>query len=138
MQSAVKQRQIIIGTIILYLVIFTSGERIPLPMVVSVIMRITSIIMGGDSIAAFLYGILPLVAIMLLIIATSERVWVKDVLYMLAVLMLFPSVWFTLRQSIQVNKGFGLIALSEFPFCVIAMVGFVYFGMKWIKRHKHG
>ncbi|HWY98622.1 MAG TPA: hypothetical protein VNY36_06030 [Bacteroidia bacterium] len=138
MQHPTKQRQIIIGTMILYLVIFTSGERIPLPMMVNVIMRITSLIMGGDGIAAFLYGILPLVAIMLLIIATSERVWVKDVLYMLAVIMLFPSVWFTLHQSIQVNQGFGLIALSEFPFCFISMFGFVYFAAKWIKRQKHG
>lgn len=138
MQNRIKQHQIIIGTIILYLIIFTSGEKIPLPMLVSVIMQITSLIMKGDPVAAFLYGILPLVAIMLLIIATSERVWVKDVLYMLSILMLFPSVWFTLHQSIHVNKGFGLIALSEFPFCVIAMVGFVYFGTKWIKRHKHG
>ncbi|HSY76568.1 MAG TPA: hypothetical protein VK890_06915, partial [Bacteroidia bacterium] len=103
-----------------------------------VIMRITSLIMGGDSIAAFLYGILPLVAIMLLIIATSERVWVKDILYMLSVIMLFPSVWFTLHQSIQINKGFGLIALSEIPFCFISMFGFVYFAGKWIKRQKHG
>jgi hypothetical protein len=136
MENPTKSQTILISTIIFYLIIFTSGDKIALPIIVDVFTVLTGLMGGDHSMPTIIYGVFPLVAILILIMATSERIKRKNIFYYLSVFMLCPSVWATLKQNMSVNK-FGLTTFSILPFAIISMFGFSYFTWKWIKRHRN-
>ncbi|HXP51640.1 MAG TPA: hypothetical protein VN922_16905 [Bacteroidia bacterium] len=134
MEAPTRSQNIIITTILFYLVVIIfPGEIYSLPMVVNVITELTNLL-AEHSKPSIMYGGLPLAAIMILIIATSERMRRKDLLYVLAVCMLAPSVLHAFKENRAVN-GWSIMTLSVVPFCVIVAVGFAYFILKWVRRY---
>ena len=133
MKNPGRSQTIIITTIIFYLVvIIVPGDNFPLPMIANIITELTSLTDGYDK-EAMMNGGIPLAAVMILIIATSERIMRKDLLYMLSVCMLCPSVLQAFKENKEVN-GWSIMTLSVVPFCIVAAVGFAYFIYKLIKR----
>ncbi|MGP8215002.1 MAG: hypothetical protein ACLQQ4_05515 [Bacteroidia bacterium] len=139
MENSSRSQTIIISTIIFYLVVILMPmDKLFLPMVVNVISVLTEIVLNKAlfTVPVILYGLLPLAAIMILMITTSDRIWRKDWLYGISVLMLYPSAWFALKENLRVYK-WSIITFSVLPFFIISAVGAVYFIWKWIKYHRH-
>jgi hypothetical protein len=134
MNNPSRSQTIIITTIIFYLiVIFYPGDNYALPMIVNVITELTNL-MQDHSKGPLLNGLVPLAALMILMITTSDRVRKKGLLYILALIMLSPSVLLTFKMNRQIN-GWTLITFSVFPFCITAFIGVAYFVMKWIRKY---
>jgi len=134
MNNPSRSQTIIITTIIFYLiVIFYPGDNYALPMIVNVITELTNL-MQDHSKGPLLNGLVPLAALMILMITTSDRVRKKGLLYILALIMLSPSVLLTFKMNRQIN-GWTLITFSIFPFCIAAFIGVAYFVMKWIRKY---
>jgi hypothetical protein len=84
MNNPSRSQTIIITTIIFYLiVIFYPGDNYALPMIVNVITELTNL-MQDHSKGPLLNGLVPLAALMILMITTSDRVRKKGLLYILA------------------------------------------------------
>jgi hypothetical protein len=134
MKNPSRSQTIIITTIIFYLiVIFFPGDNYALPMAVNVITELTNLIQDHSK-GPLLNGLVPLVALMILMIATSDRVINKSFLFVLAIVMLAPSVLQAFKMNRQIN-GWSLITFSVLPFCIVAFIGVVYFVMKWVKKY---
>ena len=134
MKNPSRSQTIIITTIIFYLiVIFFPGDNYALPMVVNVITELTNL-MHDHSKEPLMNGLVHLVAMMILMIATSDKVVNKSFLYILAIVMLSPSVLMVFKMNRQIS-GWSLITFSVVPFCIVTCIGVVYFVMKWIKKY---
>lgn len=134
MNNPSRSQTIIITTILFYLVVLIfPGETFTLPMAVNVIMELTGL-MHGYSKPAMMNGVLPLAAVMILMIATSERVRRKDLLYVLSIIMLAPSVLLAFKMNRQIN-GWSIMTFSVIPFCIVTFVGITYFIVKWVRKY---
>lgn len=134
MKNLSRSQTIIVTTILFYLVVLIfPGTTFTLPMVVNVITELTDIF-DDPSKETLMNGVLPLIALMILMVATSYRIRQKGILYFIAIGMLIPSVLLAYRMNLQIN-GWSIMTFSVIPFCIVTFVGVMYFTARWVRSY---